>query len=246
MGALSGRKVLLTGASAGIGAAIADLFIKEGGIVANLDRNPPNKPQQGMIHYRCDVARRQRLEYCVTRAVEELGGIDHAISCAAFSVREPIVSAGMDWIERTFDVCAMGGIFFITYAFRQMVLLGKGGNIVTIGSPLALPHQCRPFTGAYSAAKAALEQYTRTTAAEGLQYGIRANIVQPGWTDTPGERNFCSEDDIRTGALGLPLRRLARPEEIARVVLFLCDPASSYITGSTYTVDGGLNLPRQS
>jgi glucose 1-dehydrogenase len=69
------------------------------------------------------------------------------------------------------------------------------------------------------------------------------NILYPGWTDTPGERKFFNEDVLKQASASLPAGRLARPEEIARGVLFLVDPESEYVTGSTLVIDGGANLP---
>ncbi len=75
------------------------------------------------------------------------------------------------------------------------------------------------------------------------EYRIRANLIHPGWTDTPGERKFFSEETLRERARQLPLGRLARPDDIARGVSFLADPANDYITGTTLLIDGGINLP---
>ena len=72
---------------------------------------------------------------------------------------------------------------------------------------------------------------------------IRVNVVHPGWTDTPGERKFFSEDVLQKAGAALPWGRMARPEEIARGIVFLLDPASDYITGTTLAIDGGSQLP---
>jgi glucose 1-dehydrogenase len=82
----------------------------------------------------------------------------------------------------------------------------------------------------------------RTAAVELLQHRIRANVVHPGWTDTPGERAFASDEELAKAAAALPWGRMGRAEEIARAVVFMCDPASDYITGSSLLVDGGLTL----
>ena len=100
-----------------------------------------------------------------------------------------------------------------------------------------------PSCAAYNMAKAAVDQLGRTAALELAPYRIRVNLVYPGWTDTPGERKYFSEDMLRRGGEQLPLGRLARPEEIARGILFLVDPAAAYVTGSTLCVDGGGALP---
>ncbi len=96
---------------------------------------------------------------------------------------------------------------------------------------------------AYNMAKAAIDQMARTAAVELAQYRIRVNIVHPGWIDTPGERKFFSEETLAEQAAKLPWGRLGRSEEIGRGVAFLCDPGNDYITGSTLTIDGGIQLP---
>jgi glucose 1-dehydrogenase len=95
----------------------------------------------------------------------------------------------------------------------------------------------------YNMAKAALDQMARTAALELAEHRIRVNIVHPGWTDTPGERKFVDEDQMATAGSKLVWGRMAMPEEIARGVVFFCDPASDYITGSSLLIDGGHTLP---
>jgi glucose 1-dehydrogenase len=97
---------------------------------------------------------------------------------------------------------------------------------------------------AYNMAKAALDQMARTAAAELIPHRIRVNLVHPGWIDTPGERKFTSDEEIAQKAKELPWGRLGKPEEIARAVVFLCDPASDYMTGTSLLVDGGYSLFR--
>jgi glucose 1-dehydrogenase len=96
---------------------------------------------------------------------------------------------------------------------------------------------------AYNMAKAAIDQMARTAALELAEHRIRVNILHPGWIDTPGERKFASEAQLEQAGLKLPWKRLGQPEEIARGIVFLCDPASDYITGSTLNIDGGITLP---
>ena len=96
---------------------------------------------------------------------------------------------------------------------------------------------------AYNMAKAAIDQMARTAALELAPQKIRVNIIYPGWTDTPGERKYFSEIALVQAGAALPLGRLAQPDEIARGIVFLLDPASEYITGSTLSIDGGTQLP---
>jgi glucose 1-dehydrogenase len=92
-------------------------------------------------------------------------------------------------------------------------------------------------------AKAAVDQMGRTAALELAPHRIRVNMIHPGWIDTPGERLHSTEEQIQRSAGKLPWGRLGRPDEVARGVVFLCDPASDYITGSTLEITGAITLP---
>jgi hypothetical protein len=76
-----------------------------------------------------------------------------------------------------------------------------------------------------------------------VEHRIRVNVIHPGWIDTPGEREHATEEEIASAAAKLPWKRLGRPDEVARGVVFLCDPKSDYITGTTLGIDGGITLP---
>lgn len=96
---------------------------------------------------------------------------------------------------------------------------------------------------AYNMSKAAMDQMARTAAQELIDKRIRVNIITPGWIDTPGERKFTSDDAIERMGKKLPWGRLGRPDEVGRGVVFFCDPASDYVTGSKILIDGGITLP---
>jgi glucose 1-dehydrogenase len=126
-------------------------------------------------------------------------------------------------------------------ASGQPAPLGGNGSIVIISSPHAfIPI---PRAMAYNMSKAAIDHMARTAAIELVEQRIRVNIVHPGWIDTPGERKFASEEQIERGGGKLPWGRMGHVDEIARGVLFLCDPASDYMTGSSICIDGGTTLP---
>jgi glucose 1-dehydrogenase len=122
-----------------------------------------------------------------------------------------------------------------------MVKRGQGGSIVVISSPHA--YTPVPKAMAYNMAKAAIDHMVKTAATEVIDYRIRVNTLYPGWIDTPGERKFVSEEDLMRQAKGTPWKRLGKPEEIARGVLFLVDPESDFVTGSQLLIDGGISLP---
>ena len=96
---------------------------------------------------------------------------------------------------------------------------------------------------AYNMSKAAIEQMARTAAIELAEHRIRVNVIQPGWTDTPGERKFASEKTLKVSGAKIPLGRLGTPDEMARGILYLCDPMNDYLTGATLLIDGGISLP---
>jgi glucose 1-dehydrogenase len=188
-----------------------------------------------------DVADQQAVETMVEHAVAALGRLDVFVSCAVYSDREPFTTADMDGFRRTIDVSMWGSFYALRASANQMIRQGWGGNVVIVGSPHAVI--AFPNCMAYNMAKAAQDQMARTAAMELLPHKIRVNVVHPGWTDTPGERKFFSEDDLKKAGATLPAGRLARPEEIARGVAFLVDPASAYINGITLGIEGGLALP---
>jgi glucose 1-dehydrogenase len=91
--------------------------------------------------------------------------------------------------------------------------------------------------------KAAIEHMAKTAAIELSQFRIRVNIIQPGWTDTPGELKFASRETLDKAGAKIPLGRLGTPEEMARGIVFLADPRNDYMTGAELLIDGGISLP---
>jgi glucose 1-dehydrogenase len=177
----------------------------------------------------------------VEAMVATLGRVDAFVSCAVYSDREPFTTADMAGFRKTVDVSLWGSFYCLRACANRMIAQGRGGSVVIIGSPHAVI--AFPNCMAYNMAKAAQDQMARTAAMELLPHKIRVNVVHPGWTDTPGERKFFSEEDLKKAGATLPAGRLARPDEIARGVLFLLDPASEYINGITLGIEGGLALP---
>jgi glucose 1-dehydrogenase len=96
---------------------------------------------------------------------------------------------------------------------------------------------------AYNMSKAAIEHMARTAAIEVAEFKIRINLIQPGWTDTPGELKFATRETLDSAGAKIPLGRLGTAEEMADGIVFLCDPKNTYITGAALLVDGGISLP---
>lgn len=253
MASLAGKAGIVTGAGRGIGRAIAialaeqgaDLVINDVSADGGIEETAKLCQQLGR---RCEIeiadgGDADAVASIVKRATDTFGRIDLAVANAAYSTREAFLHADLNEFEKTIRV-TMWGPFYLTRSVSQsMVATETAGSIVVISSPHA--HRAIPGSMAYNMAKAATDQMARTAATELSPHRIRVNIIHPGWVDTPGERKYFSEEKIARLGAQLPLGRLARPDEIARGVVFLCDPASEYITGTTICIDGGILLPFQ-
>lgn len=247
---LSNSVALVTGASRGIGRAIALELAKTGASVAIncLCEDDESRETEKLLRASgrnvlvCygDVADDQQVEANVAAVVEAFGRLDVAVANAASSVREPFHSADLGAFRRTVEVTLWGAVHLFRAAANQMIRQGTGGALLAVSSP----HAFIPVAGAmaYNMAKAAVDQMARTAAVELAEHRIRVNILTPGWTDTPGERRYRDDSEIAKLGEALLWKRLARPEEIARAAVYLCDPANQYINGSTLVVDGGQSL----
>jgi glucose 1-dehydrogenase len=251
MGALDGKKALITGASRGIGRGIAIELAKGGADVAINYRSHPEEAAEvqeicrglgvNAVTLAADMGVQSQAEGIVDEAIAALGGLDIVVSNAVYSDRHLFYQSDLNEFRKTIDVSMWGAFYLTRQASLRMIDQGSGGNIVIISSPHA--RLAIPGAMAYNMAKAAIDQMARTAAVELSEYRIRVNIVHPGWIDTPGERKFFSEETLAEQGSMLPWGRLGRPEEIGRGVAFLCDPGNEYITGSTLTIDGGIQLP---
>jgi glucose 1-dehydrogenase len=248
---LAGKVALVTGASAGIGRAAAIGLAREGADVALNYLGYEESAEKAAGEIRAlgrralllpvDISDQNAVEKMVAKTASELGRIDILVTAAVFSDRDFFHKADMAGFRRTIDVSMWGPFFVLRATTNQMLRQGQGGCVVVVGSPHA--HVALPTSMAYNMAKAANDQMARTAAVELLKHRIRVNIVHPGWTDTPGERKYFSEEMLKKAGEILPWGRMAQPEEIARGILFLVDPDSDYVTGSTLSIDGGSQLP---
>lgn len=251
MSVLSGKVAIVTGASRGIGRATAIALAEAGCDVAVNYRSAENEAEElaeeigrlgrRAMLFQADVADQAAVEQMVTETAGRFGRLDVAVSNAAYSDREPFYEADMAGFRRTIDVTMWGAFYLLRTAARQMIEQEGGGSIVVISSPHA--YVAVPRSMAYNMSKAAIDHMARTAAIELVDHRVRVNLIHPGWIDTPGERKFASEEQLAGAAAKLPWKRMGRPEEIARGVVFLCDPASDYITGSSLAIDGGITLP---
>ncbi len=251
MPSLAGKVAFVTGASRGIGKAIAVALAKAGANVALNYLHERHELDDALAQIEAagskglaldgDVADLEAVERMIAETVRQFGRLDIAVSNAAYSDRDTFYAQDMEGFRRTIDVTMWGAFHTLRAATWQMLSQGAGGSIVVVGSPHA--YVPVPRSMAYNMAKAAIEQMAKTAAIELVDQKIRVNLMVPGWIDTPGERKFAGDETIRRAGEKLPWKRLGTPEEIARGVVFLCDPESDYITGSSLLIDGGITLP---
>ncbi len=251
MGLLTGKSVLVTGASRGIGRGCALEMARAGANVAINYRSHPEEAEEAAAEARAfgvkaitlqgDVADRERVEAMVAETAAAFGRLDVFVANAVYSDRQLMLEADLDGFKKTIDVGMWGAFYGVRASAQQMVKQGVGGSIVIISSPHAV--LAIPTAMAYNMAKAAIDHMGRTAALELAPHRIRVNIIHPGWIDTPGERKFFTEEQIQEGGKALPWKRLGRPDEVGKVVTFVASDDAEYMTGSTVAVDGGVSLP---
>ncbi|MGA8660531.1 MAG: SDR family oxidoreductase [Chthoniobacterales bacterium] len=230
---ISGKSALVTGATSGIGAAIANGLTAAGCRV--LAAGLPAEKAAGKLNADTDVALLDVADAgSVRRLVENIEHLDILVNSAGIIRRH--TEYELDIFERVIDVNLTGTMRVCT-ACRP--LLAKfGGSIVNIASMLS-------FFGAglapaYSASKGGVAQLTKSLAVAWAADNIRVNAVAPGWIATPLTQPL-QDDPARTAALlaRTPLKRWGQPEDVAGVVVFLCSPAAAFMTGAILPVDGG-------
>ncbi|MFD2172190.1 2,3-dihydro-2,3-dihydroxybenzoate dehydrogenase [Tumebacillus lipolyticus] len=252
-----GRVVLVTGAAQGIGEAVARAFVKRGDLVAAVDKNAAGLDRllaelNGEGHqaaaFQTDISDREAVDAVVEQIERDLGPIEVLVNVAALLRLGAVESlCDEDWAE-TFAV-NVSGVFYVSRAVIRRMVPRKSGSIVTVGSNAAsVP---RMHMAAYASSKAAVTMFTKCMGLENAQHGIRCNVVSPGSTETEMQRSMWSDANgaeaviagsLESFKLGIPLRKLATPSDIAEAVLFLASDRASHITMHDLRVDGGATL----
>lgn len=249
---LADKKAIVTGASEGIGRAVAERLLKEGAYVLITGRNLANlgaavgqmceaiQNCEGRIATFCgDSCNPAVAEAAVKKAVQEFGGLDILVNSVGGFVRKSISESTVEDFDREFGLNVRSAIAHTHFAMGVMKGQRWGAiiNISSVASVLPVP-DC----SFYSPAKAALVMYTRTLASELARYGIRVNCVSPGPVETAiFEKSLGnhSSDFKEAMRFRIPLHRLGRPEEVASAVAYLASGEASWITGINFIVDGG-------
>lgn len=245
---LTGKKALVTGAARGIGRGCALALAREGAAVAlndlpgaarDLREAAALVESEGVRAVLTpgdvsDLAWMQSLG----SVIEELGQLDILVSTVAYEVHKGLLDLSLDEMRRTLEVTLLSAFSLAQIAARHMVDRGGGGKIIFISSI----HAETPFRGAiaYNTAKAGLDHFARSAAAELAGCNINVNVIAPGWIDTPGERRWHSEEKILKKGRKLPWGRLGTADEIGKAAAFLASADADYISGAILKVDGAL------
>lgn len=246
MSELDGKRVFVTGSAAGIGRAIAALFIERGARVIISDRDTAaadaTAAELGAAGVaNCDVTDEAQVQAAVASAVDQLGGLDVLVNNAGIEISSPLLQQSTESFDQIFAVNVRGP--FVAMKAAIGALMESQGNVVNIASIAGIGGS--PLLGSYCATKAALIQLTRVAAVEMRAAGVRVNAVCPGFADTKMVERLVPDFEAATQVpfgdlVAMKQGRLGTPEDIAEVVAFLASDKASWVTGSSYVLDGGL------
>lgn len=253
MPTLENKVVLITGASTGIGAAIAKLFAAEGARVvlgarrrAELEAVAAEIALRGGTATVCagDVADERFAHELVATALDRYGGLDVAVNNAGtVGALGPVPDMSLDNWRRVLAVNLDAA--FLGAKFQIPALLARPGAALLFVSSFVGYTIGMPGMAAYAASKAGLVGLAQVLATEYGPRNLRVNALLPGGTDTPMGRDFANTPEALRFVSELhALKRMAAPEEIARAALFLCSDAASFVTGAALLADGGVSINR--
>ncbi|MCP9460510.1 MAG: glucose 1-dehydrogenase [Nitrospira sp.] len=241
MALLTGKVAIVTGASSGIGRAIAERFAEDGALVVVNHSKSPEKAQQVVIGiqakggkalaFQADMSRVSEARRLVRETVAQFGRLDILVNNAGKFMPKPMAETTEEEFDLLMALHAKGPYFAMQEAAQ---VLKDGGRIVNIST--CATRMSFPGATAYLGSKAALEQYTKGLAHELAPRGITVNTVSPGFTET----GMMTDSYRQTGIDLSPLKRLGLPQDIADVVAFLVSEQARWLTGQTIQVGGGV------
>lgn len=248
---IRGKIAVVTGAGGGIGLALVGRLIEEGAQVVATDMDVAAIVAEfgTRVHAQAlDVRDSAQVDAVITRIEREWGPIDLAANVAGVLSNQLVVDTSDEEWDRVFDINAKG-VFRVSRAIAKVMLPRRRGAMVTVSSNAAgIP---RHAMAAYAASKAAATMFTRCLGLELAPHGIRCNIVAPGSTLTPMQTGMWADEhgaarviegSPETYKSGIPLRKLAMPDDVADAVMFLLSDQAAHITMADLYVDGGATL----
>jgi len=243
---LKNKVAVVTGGNSGIGYATAKILKEEGATVIITGRSSEKVKaaaiELGVVGYTADASNLKEIDALVEYVEKEVSKVDILFNNAGVFVPAPVGQISEEMFDHQMGINFKGAIFTIE---KFLPLLNDGASIINLSSVNA--YTGMPNTAVYAASKAALNSYTRTAATELAPKGIRINSVNPGPVQTPIFGKTGMPDDQLSGFAEamqnrIPLKRFGQPEEIANLVSFLASDKASFITGSEYNIDGGINI----
>jgi meso-butanediol dehydrogenase / (S,S)-butanediol dehydrogenase / diacetyl reductase len=240
MRGLAGKGVLITGGASGIGAATAARFLEEGAQVVVVDRDAQAGARiagelPGLRSVvQCDVTSRAEVEQAFAESVKLMGGVDVVINNAGISIRHRFLDITQEEWERVMAV-NLTGIFHVAQAAARHMMGRGSGVILNTASTNGITGY--PLYADYNASKAGVIELTKSMALE-LAPNVRVNAVAPGYVLTPMQRAEYSPQMLEEVNRKIPLKRHARPEEVAALFAFLASDDAAFISGQVYTIDG--------
>ncbi|HEU5032916.1 MAG TPA: glucose 1-dehydrogenase [Spirillospora sp.] len=250
---LDGRVALVTGAARGIGAEIARTYARAGARVGVLDlkEDLTDATVSGIrdaggqaVGLGADVSDAEQVDRAVRRLADEFGGLDIVVNNAGVT-RDNLLFKMTEDDWDTVVAVHMRGVFLVTRAAQRIMVERRYGRVINISSTSALGNRGQAN---YSAAKAGIQGFTRTTAIELGPFGITVNSIGPGYVDTEMTRataerlGVAVDQRLAEVAATLPMRRVGRPADIANAALFLASEDSGFVTGQVLYVDGGRSV----
>ena len=246
---LENKVAIITGSATGIGQAMAIKMASEGAaIVVDYVGNPdtPKDTVQKIeaaggkvLAVMADVSQPDHVAQLIQQTVQQFGRLDIFVNNAGIEYKHPFTEFPFDQIQKILAVDLVGPILCAQAAAMQMIAQGGGGRIINISSV----HEDLPMTGnaIYCAAKGGLRMLTRTIAVELAPHQITVNNIGPGAVYTPIDADVQADPAKEAQLMAeIPLARWGKPEEIAGLAVYLASDEASYITGSTYFIDGGM------
>lgn len=246
---LADKVAVVTGGDSGIGKAISLAFAREGARVV-IDYYGTREPADALVDeiqklgshaeaIEADVSKETDVERLIAAAVNAYGSLDVLVNNAGVEEKHPFLEMPFSVFTKVLETNLTGTWLCSQTAAKQMVAQKRGGRIINISS--VHEELAMPTNAPYCASKGAIRMLMRTIAVELAPYGITVNNVAPGAVDTPMDARL-KQDRKKYDRLleEIPLRRMAKPAEIADLVCYLASEAAAYITGATYLIDGGM------
>ena len=250
---LDGKVAVITGAARGIGRAIAERYVREGAqvVIADLDLAGSQAAAaaigEGCVGIALDVTRQDSIDAMVAEVVSRLGRIDILVNNAGLFDMAPTLEITRESLRRVYAVNVEGLLFTLQAVARQMIAQGRGGRIINLASQAG--RRGEALVAVYCSSKAAVISLTQSTGLDLIRHGINVNAIAPGVVDNEHWEHvdacFARYENLEPGekkrrvGAAVPFGRMAHPEEMTGMAVFLAGSDAGYIVAQTYNVDGG-------